>query len=140
MCSRSYLAAVSYEFVRWIPEGNVFVLRSSFGSVLAHVGLVTLRALAVTSHLVALLAGRLRFCGREQMAVLPSSTSLSLLPLSIRYRQGRYSEGQAARIMWEVAEAVGFLHTRGIVHFDLKPENIMLGECPHACCAPVERA
>ena len=33
--------------------------------------------------------------------------------------QGRYSEGQAARIMAEVAEAVGFLHRQGIVHFDL---------------------
>ncbi|CAN0429029.1 unnamed protein product, partial [Laminaria digitata] len=40
--------------------------------------------------------------------------------------KGRYSEGQAARIMAEVAEAVGFLHRQGIVHFDLKPENIML--------------
>ncbi|CAM9392460.1 unnamed protein product [Sphacelaria rigidula] len=40
--------------------------------------------------------------------------------------KGRYSEGQAARIMAEVAEAVGYLHNNGIVHFDLKPENIML--------------
>lgn len=42
--------------------------------------------------------------------------------------QGRYSEGQAARIMAEVAEAVGYLHNHGIIHFDLKPENIMLGK------------
>lgn len=29
--------------------------------------------------------------------------------------------------MAEVAEAVGYLHNNGIIHFDLKPENIMLG-------------
>ncbi|CAN0007465.1 unnamed protein product, partial [Choristocarpus tenellus] len=40
--------------------------------------------------------------------------------------KGRYSEGQAARIMAEVMEAVSFLHATGIIHFDLKPENIML--------------
>ncbi|CAN0223392.1 unnamed protein product, partial [Discosporangium mesarthrocarpum] len=40
--------------------------------------------------------------------------------------QGHYSEGQAARIMAEVMEAVCFLHAQGIIHFDLKPENIML--------------
>lgn len=33
--------------------------------------------------------------------------------------QGRYSEGQAARIMAEVASAVGFLHRHAIIHFDL---------------------
>lgn len=48
--------------------------------------------------------------------------------VAIAYCQGRYSEGQAARIMAEVAEAVGYLHNKGIIHFDLKPENIMLGE------------
>lgn len=46
----------------------------------------------------------------------PASFCCSLF--SVR-SQGRYSEGQAARIMAEVASAVGFLHRNAIVHFDL---------------------
>lgn len=46
--------------------------------------------------------------------------------------QGRYSEGQAARIMAEVAEAVGFLHRKGIVHFDL-----VRALCTMACLSDV---
>mmetsp|Transcript_3749 Transcript_3749/g.8100 ORF Transcript_3749/g.8100 Transcript_3749/m.8100 type:complete len:1004 (+) Transcript_3749:497-3508(+) len=41
-------------------------------------------------------------------------------------RQGAYSELQAARLIREVASAMTFLHGLGIVHGDLKPENLML--------------
>ncbi|CAM9389070.1 unnamed protein product [Ectocarpus sp. 4 AP-2014] len=54
--------------------------------------------------------------------------------------KGRYSEGQAARIMAEVASAVGFLHRNGIVHFDLKPENIMLAVGGDDCVPEVRLA
>lgn len=40
--------------------------------------------------------------------------------------KGRYCEGAAARIMIEVLMAVGYLHQNGIVHFDIKPENVIL--------------
>jgi serine/threonine protein kinase len=39
---------------------------------------------------------------------------------------GAYSEADAARLMREVASALAFLHGVGIVHADLKPENLML--------------
>ena len=39
---------------------------------------------------------------------------------------GAYSEADAARLLREVSSALAFLHGIGIVHADLKPENIML--------------
>uniref|UniRef100_A0A7S4MYY0 cGMP-dependent protein kinase n=1 Tax=Odontella aurita TaxID=265563 RepID=A0A7S4MYY0_9STRA len=39
---------------------------------------------------------------------------------------GAYSEADAARLVREVASALDFCHAIGIVHADLKPENLML--------------
>lgn len=39
---------------------------------------------------------------------------------------GAYSEADAARLMQEVSSALAFLHGVGIVHADLKPENLLL--------------
>lgn len=39
---------------------------------------------------------------------------------------GPYSEADASRLMREVASALAFLHGIGVVHADLKPENLML--------------
>lgn len=41
---------------------------------------------------------------------------------------GAYSEADAARLVMETASALAFLHGVGIVHADLKPENLMLSE------------
>lgn len=43
---------------------------------------------------------------------------------------GGYSEADAARLVREVASALAFLHGIGVVHADLKPENLMLST-PH---------
>jgi len=39
---------------------------------------------------------------------------------------GAYSEADAARLMQEVASALAFLHGVGVIHADLKPENLLL--------------
>eukprot|EP00565_Helicotheca_tamesis_P003267 CAMPEP_0185728254 /NCGR_PEP_ID=MMETSP1171-20130828/3664_1 /TAXON_ID=374046 /ORGANISM="Helicotheca tamensis, Strain CCMP826" /LENGTH=762 /DNA_ID=CAMNT_0028396937 /DNA_START=285 /DNA_END=2573 /DNA_ORIENTATION=+ len=39
---------------------------------------------------------------------------------------GAYSEADASRLMQEVASALAFLHGVGVVHADLKPENLLL--------------
>ena len=39
---------------------------------------------------------------------------------------GAYSEADAARLMHEIASAMAFLHGVGVVHADLKPENLLL--------------
>jgi len=41
-------------------------------------------------------------------------------------RYGAYSEADASRLMHEVASALAFLHGVGVVHADLKPENLLL--------------
>eukprot|EP00536_Pseudo-nitzschia_multiseries_P003353 jgi/Psemu1/185678/e_gw1.51.59.1 len=41
-------------------------------------------------------------------------------------KDGAYSEADAARLVREVGSALSFLHGIGLVHSDLKPENLML--------------
>lgn len=41
-------------------------------------------------------------------------------------RIGAYSEADAARLVREVTSALAFMHGIGVVHGDLKPENLML--------------
>lgn len=41
-------------------------------------------------------------------------------------RNGAYSEQTAAAILRDLAAALRFVHRKGIVHADLKPENLML--------------
>ena len=41
-------------------------------------------------------------------------------------RYGAYSEADAARLMHEISSALAFLHGVGVVHADLKPENLLL--------------
>ena len=39
-------------------------------------------------------------------------------------KDGAYSEADAARLVREVGSALSFLHGIGLVHSDLKPENL----------------
>ncbi len=46
-------------------------------------------------------------------------------------REGRLQTPEAVRVLAELAEALGYAHGRGVVHRDVKPENILL-ELPGA--------
>lgn len=41
-------------------------------------------------------------------------------------RNGPYSEVQASVFVRQFAEAISFMHSKGVVHADLKPENLMM--------------
>ena len=40
-------------------------------------------------------------------------------------KRGHFSESEASEIIKNLAEALAFLHRKGIAHRDLKPENIL---------------
>src|ERR1043165_3833086 len=45
-----------------------------------------------------------------------------------KLKQGRLSPKVACDIMWQVADAVRFIHSRAILHGDIKSENIFLAK------------
>jgi serine/threonine protein kinase len=44
------------------------------------------------------------------------------------YLAGAPSLGERLRVIRRTGEAVAFAHTRGVIHRDLKPQNVMVGE------------
>lgn len=44
--------------------------------------------------------------------------------------KGAHSEHDAASLLREVVHAVAYLHGHSIIHFDIKPENILVSESP----------
>ncbi len=56
--------------------------------------------------------------------------------LAVRVRQnGPMAADEVARIGASIAEALGLAHSRGILHRDVKPSNILLAESGRACLA-----
>jgi serine/threonine protein kinase len=45
-----------------------------------------------------------------------------------RYTAGSRSQAELLRVIHRAAEALAFTHTRGALHRDLKPQNVMVGE------------
>jgi hypothetical protein len=50
-------------------------------------------------------------------------------------RQGRVEPERAVRIARDLCDALGYAHERGVVHRDVKPENVLLDERGHVSVA-----
>merc|ERR1719469_1449026 len=48
-------------------------------------------------------------------------------------KQGPCDDGEAAQIMRGILRALSHVHDLGLVHRDVKPENIMIAEGPDGC-------
>jgi len=55
--------------------------------------------------------------------------------LADRNRQGRHTHQEAARIVAEIADALGYAHRQGFIHRDLKPANILINRDGRALLA-----
>lgn len=72
-------------------------------------------------------------CSSVTAMVMPWATGGELFDLVQRRR--RLSESEARHFMHQLIDAVEFIHGKGIVHRDLKLENILLAATPSADCA-----
>ncbi|GAA6043113.1 hypothetical protein JCM8097_008429 [Rhodosporidiobolus ruineniae] len=64
------------------------------------------------------------FESREKFYLVFQFASRGELPKQIHNR-GKYTEGDAAKVILNVLEGVKYLHSKGIVHRDLPPENLL---------------
>ncbi|MCH5318470.1 MAG: serine/threonine protein kinase [Paramuribaculum sp.] len=74
-------------------------------------------------------SGILRFYSFEKiegMGMCIVSEFIEGETLADRLKRGKLDEKEAMKILKELCEAVDYLHRRQTVHFDLKPDNIML--------------
>jgi serine/threonine protein kinase len=42
-------------------------------------------------------------------------------------KQGRFSEPLAAKYIYQMTNALAYLHKKHVIHRDIKPENLLLG-------------
>src|SRR5205814_923192 len=69
--------------------------------------------------------------GRQQpyftMKLVEGETLLDLINTDPRHQLSDDELSRGLRIIIQTCEAIGYAHSRGVIHRDVKPENIMVG-------------
>ena len=135
------LAGTRYQFVRYLARGGMGSVWLAEDTVLQrHVALKVLDIAAPAGDLAQRLLQEARVLARlEHPGIVPVHDAGTLLDGRAFYCM-KYVEGQTLarhivsqtlperlRLLERIAEPVGFAHSRGFIHRDLKPDNIMIG-------------
>ena len=68
--------------------------------------------------------------GHERHGILTELMSRSLVQLLLDEHQPLDWASQLLRMAMQIAQAMAYLHARGVIHGDLKPANVLLGKPP----------
>jgi serine/threonine protein kinase len=105
------------------PENKLlrFVEEAQVTAQLEHPGIVPVHELGVDE------CGRLFYTMKRVKGVTLKQALEGLAANDAAFTQ-KFSLGQLLTVFQKICDAVGFAHSRGVLHRDLKPDNIMLGE------------
>src|SRR3954465_14806296 len=100
-----------------------FILEAQIGAQLEHPNIVPLYSFERSQNGAPAIAMQL-LEGRTMAQYIPDAAAA---PREARGMRGEYSLKERLGTLLGVCEAIHFAHERGVIHRDLKPDNVMLG-------------
>jgi serine/threonine protein kinase len=125
-----------YTIERELAHGGMGAVYLAFDATLARK--VAIKAVHPGDHTERLLAEARTLARLEHPGIIPVHDAGALsdgrLYMVMKYVEGRRLDeyeaplGERLRVFARIVEAIAFAHSKGILHRDLKPHNVMVGE------------